>query len=95
MEWKVKLRRFFENCAFLIRSWWMRWNLIFNSIKWIKPSSSYAHGQGSADGFVPVFDVQLIQCLVELYLLLAIFKELNLVVAIDQVAEAYPNEADE
>jgi hypothetical protein len=95
MEWKVKLRRFFENCIFLVPSWAMRLNLIFNSIKWIKPSPPYPHGHGSADGFVPVFDVQLIQGLVELYLLLAIFKELNLVVAIDQVAEAYPNEADE
>ena len=73
----------------------MRWNLIFNSIKWIKPSSSYAHGHGSADGFVPVLDVQLIQGLVEVDLLLAIFKELDLVVAIDQVAEAYPHESDE
>ncbi len=73
----------------------MRLNLILNSIKWIKPSSSYAHGHGSADGFVPIFDVQFIQCLVELYLLLAIFKELDLVVAIDQVAEAYPHESDE
>jgi hypothetical protein len=43
-------------------------NLIFNSIKWIKPSSSYPHGHGTADGFVPVLDVQLIQGLVEVEL---------------------------
>ncbi len=66
-----------------------------HSIKWIKASPSYAHGHGSADGFVAVFDVQLIQSLVEVDLLLAIFKELNLVVAIDQVAEAHAHESDE
>ena len=75
MEWKVKLRRFFENCAFLIRSWAMRLNLIFNSIKWIKPSPSYPHGHGTADGFVSVFDIQLIQGLVEVDLFRLTFSD--------------------
>ena len=76
-EWngKLKLRRFFENCAFLIRSWAMRLNLIFNSFKWIKPSSSYPHGHGSADCFVATLDVQFIQGLVEVELFLLTFTD--------------------
>ena len=36
-----------------------------------------------------------VEALLELNLFLAVFEELDLVVAIDQTAEAYPNEADE
>ncbi|WP_175454180.1 hypothetical protein [Algoriphagus alkaliphilus] len=43
----------------------------------VKPSSSHAHGGGTADGFVAVFDIQLVECLIEVDLLLTVFEELS------------------
>jgi hypothetical protein len=47
------------------------------TIKGIKSPSSHTHGDGPADGFVTVFDIQLVECLIEVDLLLAVFEELS------------------
>ncbi len=53
-------------------------------IKRIKPPSAYRHPYSSADAFFTKLPIDFVQGLVEVDLLLCVFEEADLIVAIDQ-----------